>query len=89
MVLQANFEQALWSEGPWSKHLQTCSIIVGLHPDQATDAIVDCALQLGKPFAAVPCCVFPRWGFKAVSEGLLRVRHNSHETFAHKPVVRC
>ena len=27
---------------------------------QATDAIVDNALQAGKPFAVVPCCVFPR-----------------------------
>ena len=31
----------------------------GLHPDGATEAIVDCALQLRKPFAIVPCCVFP------------------------------
>ena len=32
---------------------------VGLHPDEATDAIVDVALQLNIPFAVVPCCVFP------------------------------
>ena len=36
-----------------------CSVLVGLHPDQATDAIVDLALRLRKPFAIVPCCVFP------------------------------
>lgn len=35
-----------------------CSIFVGLHPDQPTEAIVDVALALGKPFAVVPCCVF-------------------------------
>ncbi|GIM13121.1 hypothetical protein Vretimale_16270 [Volvox reticuliferus] len=37
-----------------------CSMVVGLHPDQATEAILDFALECGKPFALVPCCVFPR-----------------------------
>ena len=27
-----------------------------------TDAIVDFAVHAGKPFAVVPCCVFPRCG---------------------------
>jgi hypothetical protein len=35
------------------------TLVVGLHPDQATEAIVDCALRANKPFAVVPCCVFP------------------------------
>eukprot|EP01062_Namystynia_karyoxenos_P081434 TRINITY_DN8963_c0_g1_i2.p1 TRINITY_DN8963_c0_g1~~TRINITY_DN8963_c0_g1_i2.p1 ORF type:complete len:479 (+),score=105.86 TRINITY_DN8963_c0_g1_i2:77-1438(+) len=34
--------------------------LVGLHPDQATEPIVDCALRLGLPWAVVPCCVFPK-----------------------------
>ena len=34
-------------------------IIVGLHPDEATEAIVDAALRTGAAFAVVPCCVFP------------------------------
>jgi len=38
--------------------LLNCSIIVGLHPDQATEAIVDFALQWSKPFAVIPCCVY-------------------------------
>lgn len=38
--------------------LQTCSVLIGMHPDQATEPIVDVALRLGKPFAVVPCCVF-------------------------------
>ncbi|KAG2440768.1 hypothetical protein HXX76_003624 [Chlamydomonas incerta] len=40
--------------------LAGCSLVVGLHPDQATDSILDFALDRGKPFAIVPCCVFPR-----------------------------
>jgi hypothetical protein len=39
--------------------LRSCSLLCGMHPDQATEAIVDVALRLQKPFAIVPCCVFP------------------------------
>ena len=41
---------ALWGDA---------SIVVGMHPDEATEPIVDMALAAGKPFAVVPCCVFP------------------------------
>ena len=34
-------------------------LLVGLHPDEATEAIVDAALRTGAAFAVVPCCVFP------------------------------
>lgn len=34
------------------------NIIIGMHPDQATEPIVDMALKYQKPFAVVPCCVF-------------------------------
>ncbi|KAL4177334.1 hypothetical protein KRP22_002267 [Phytophthora ramorum] len=37
-----------------------CSVFVGMHPDEATEAIVDAAIALGKPFAIVPCCVMSR-----------------------------
>ena len=40
--------------------VQTVGCVVGLHPDQATEPIVDFALSHGKPFAVVPCCVFGR-----------------------------
>ncbi len=40
--------------------LAECDVFVGMHPDQATEAIVDAALAMNKPFAVVPCCVFPR-----------------------------
>ena len=39
--------------------LNSFSVLVGLHPDQATEPIVDWALLHNKPFAVVPCCVFP------------------------------
>ena len=29
-----------------------------MHPDQATGDIVDYALEVGKPFAVMPCCTF-------------------------------
>ena len=35
------------------------SLIVGFHPDQATEAIVDLATWLQIPYCIVPCCVFP------------------------------
>ena len=40
--------------------LKNCGLIVGMHPDQATGAIVEAANELGKCFAVVPCCVFAR-----------------------------
>lgn len=39
--------------------IQNASIIIGLHADGATEAIVDVALLFKKPFVIVPCCVFP------------------------------
>mmetsp|Transcript_10319 Transcript_10319/g.24769 ORF Transcript_10319/g.24769 Transcript_10319/m.24769 type:complete len:393 (-) Transcript_10319:42-1220(-) len=39
--------------------LDDVSVLVGLHPDQPTEEILDVALQLHKPVAIVPCCVFP------------------------------
>jgi len=38
--------------------VRTCSVIVGMHPDEATEAVIDTSLRLGKPFAIFPCCVF-------------------------------
>jgi hypothetical protein len=40
--------------------VRSCSIITGMHPDQATEAIVDTSLRLGVPFAILPCCVMPK-----------------------------
>ena len=38
--------------------LKTCSVVIGLHPDQAVGSLVDFALAHNKPFACVPCCVY-------------------------------
>lgn len=39
--------------------VRDASMVVGLHADGATEAIVDAALLYRKPFVVVPCCVFP------------------------------
>ena len=41
----------------WER-LSACSAVLGMHPDGATEAIVDFALACDKPFAVVPCCVY-------------------------------
>jgi hypothetical protein len=40
--------------------VQNCRAIVALHPDEATDAIVDMAVNNKIPLVIVPCCVFCR-----------------------------
>ena len=40
--------------------VRNASLLIGMHADGATEAIVDAALQFEKPFVVVPCCVFPR-----------------------------
>lgn len=39
--------------------LRNCSMIVGMHPDQATEPIVLLSRHLKVPFALLPCCVMP------------------------------
>mmetsp|Transcript_29133 Transcript_29133/g.61957 ORF Transcript_29133/g.61957 Transcript_29133/m.61957 type:complete len:356 (+) Transcript_29133:71-1138(+) len=39
--------------------INNCSLLCGLHPDQATEPIVTLALRLNVPFAIAPCCVMP------------------------------
>ena len=57
--IEACFDEALLA-GPHGDALRRCSLLIGMHPDQATEPIVDFALAHGKPFAVVPCCVFPQ-----------------------------
>lgn len=56
--LEEEFDATRFPENH-NRLLTDCSAIIGLHPDQPTEAIVDLALAMGKPFAVVPCCVYP------------------------------
>ena len=41
-------------------YISKCQLIVGFHPDQATEAIIDLALLLKVSFCVVPCCVYAK-----------------------------
>lgn len=41
--------------------VRNAALLIGLHADGATEAIVDVALRTGTPFVVVPCCVFPNF----------------------------
>ena len=42
------------------KHaVEKSTLMIGMHADGATEAIVDIAIHYRKPFVVVPCCVFP------------------------------
>ena len=57
---------------------RTSSVIVGMHPDQATEPVVDAALAAGKPFAVVPCCVFPHSNpHRRLANGSLVIEYDS------------
>jgi hypothetical protein len=43
-----------------SEVLANASFIIGVHPDQVTEAVVDIAIHLQIPFAVIPCCVFTK-----------------------------
>ena len=57
--VKRSFDASGMREANFAALLRDCSAIVGMHPDEATGALVDAALALRKPFAVVPCCVFP------------------------------
>mmetsp|Transcript_3405 Transcript_3405/g.4533 ORF Transcript_3405/g.4533 Transcript_3405/m.4533 type:complete len:328 (+) Transcript_3405:102-1085(+) len=57
LVLQQTLQQALETE---LDLILKCVALVGLHPDEATEAIVETALAYNLPFAVVPCCVTPQ-----------------------------
>ncbi|ABO98959.1 predicted protein [Ostreococcus lucimarinus CCE9901] len=49
-----------------------------MHPDQATDAAVDFALERNLPFAVVPCCVYAKeFGKRRLADGS-RVTTHAH-----------
>ena len=56
------------------KLCRDCSCCIGMHSDQATEAIVDFGIASGKPYAVVPCCVFPEMFQERVLPSGHRVR---------------
>jgi hypothetical protein len=54
-------EQTVLSNPTLQHAVQTCKIMIGLHPDEATESIVYVAKTYGKPFVVIPCCVFPNF----------------------------
>lgn len=65
--------------------VQNASVILGLHADGATEAIVNAALKYNKPFVVVPCCVFPNLfqQRRVVDDSGNLVPVRSHEQFCH------
>ncbi|KAJ3239217.1 hypothetical protein HDU81_006322 [Chytriomyces hyalinus] len=62
--IQLNAHLQEWFQDPPSETVDELlkrqkTVIIGLHPDQATEPIVDIGLARGIPWAVVPCCVFP------------------------------
>jgi len=57
LVFRQTLEQALRASPGL---LNDCVAMVGCHPDEATEDIVDTALAHGLPFAVLPCCVYPK-----------------------------
>lgn len=48
-------------EAPWNRlqeAIVNLGLVIGLHPDQATESIIDFALSRSLSFAVVPCCTF-------------------------------
>jgi hypothetical protein len=65
------------------KAVQNASIIIGMHADGATEAIVDAAILYNKPFVVIPCCVFPNLFSQRTiqqTDGTI-VQVRSHEQF--------
>ena len=52
------FEPQHFVSGAHEAALRGAALVAALHPDEATEAVVDLALSAGRRFAVVPCCVF-------------------------------
>lgn len=58
-IIPQKTEETLTYERAFST-VKKANLIVGMHPDQAVDAIVDAALYLNISFFVVPCCTYSR-----------------------------
>ena len=57
-VVSAHFDRDLLSSLSSTEGRRRISLLTAMHPDEATEAVVDVGLEAGIPFAVVPCCVF-------------------------------
>jgi len=55
--LTTYFDKDFFSSNP-GVDVGQVRLVVGLHPDEATETLVDTALKFGIPFSVIPCCVF-------------------------------
>ena len=77
LFLHQKFNQTTFMTNHAELLNQKCGLLVGLHPDQVTEEIVDVALLLNKPFAVVPCCVFPeQFSHRKLKNGKKVVSHD-------------
>jgi hypothetical protein len=82
--VQAMLDDELLATPDFGATFAAASALVGMHPDQATEPIVDQALARGKPFAVVPCCVFAR---EAAAAGNVRRTPEGKEVSTYEELV--
>ena len=74
---QSNQELLVQDASEALQTLLSTELVMGFHPDQATDPAMDLAILLQVPFCIVPCCVFPQeFPHRTLSNGN-RVRNYS------------
>ena len=79
-------ENSLHQDDQLQQAVVHASLLIGLHADGATEAIVDAALQHQKPFVVVPCCVFPNFfphRHVVMEHGQSSVPVRTHSQFCH------
>ena len=67
--LQVLFDEDFAASDIGSRMLRDCVAVVGMHPDEATDAIIQLAMRHNKPWVICPCCVFPRTFKRILPDG--------------------
>mmetsp|Transcript_87437 Transcript_87437/g.222715 ORF Transcript_87437/g.222715 Transcript_87437/m.222715 type:complete len:182 (+) Transcript_87437:3-548(+) len=65
------------------------ALLCAMHPDEATEAVVDAALAAKRPFAVVPCCVCPTY-FKdrSLKNGVSVVKYGGFLQYLREKDVR-
>lgn len=76
-------ENTLSNSTELQEAVKNSKLILGLHADGATEAIVNVALEHNKPFVVVPCCVFPNFftSRRVENEDGIMVPVRNHEQF--------